>query len=95
MDNVTARLLDPKTFEAALSEILITRGQDDLCAAIRELHARLATAKAEGAAEGIEELVFSGDFGPAVNINLALRAAAIRKGIAQPPAPEGEKGGVA
>lgn len=56
MDNLTERLLDPKTVEARLAQIEL--GEDESpytylqeCkAAIRELHRLLATAKAEGAA---------------------------------------------
>lgn len=50
MSDLTARLLDPKTFEKTLQETRFHRSQDSLFSAIRELHCLLAKAKAESAA---------------------------------------------
>ena len=55
MADLTARLLDPETFEEALQDpdfCCCIEGMD----AIRKLHARLRTAKAEGAAEAYEDI---------------------------------------
>lgn len=101
MDKLTARLLDPETFEAALEELKALsvtcngetrRAHLTLATSakiIRQLHARLATAKAEGAAEELEGIAAElEELFPNYAQRKRDRAAAIRKGIAaQPPAP--------
>lgn len=70
MSDLTDRLLDPQTVEAALDEIDDECVKDrsdaygyvyDLADAIRELHKRLATAKLEGAAEEMEKYAYEVD----------------------------------
>lgn len=85
MPDLTARLLG-ENFEEALEELADIYGhvdgsEMDALNAIRELHTRLATAKAEGAAEELERLAASGDFGSAVNVELRLRADQIIKQV--------------
>ena len=88
--DLAERLLDPKTVEAAIPALVQGIYQNiraNLAVpevkaavdAIRELHRRLAAAKAEGAAEELERLADYGDFDSAVNVELGLRADQIRK----------------
>jgi len=96
MDNLTERLLDPKTFEEALQDPEGYCGCIEGMDAIRTLHARLATATAEGAAKYLEawarerrqvladpHTAWACDpqIAEGFAVDLEQRAAAIRKGL--------------
>ena len=95
MDNLTERLLDPKTVDEALAELqLSSRHMAEAAAysAILTLHRLLATAKSEGAAEAYDDIrAQAEDLRKEGGIRASLlrllaeecvsSAAAIRKGI--------------
>lgn len=84
MADLTDRLLG-ENFEEAFGDVELNNVYDLAATfrAIRTLHARLRTAKVEGAAEAYETVCREVTYAPAYTNMLSQRAAAIRKGLAK------------